>query len=105
MIDPISRRGSPRAPRGYLRLVERAVITPYENGPRMVRGPFVFADEDGPEIEVGRRTVALCRCGRSRLRPFCDGSHLPGNFTAEGGQSNGAARRHPVASAEGGQEG
>jgi CDGSH-type Zn-finger protein len=81
--------------------MRRAVITPYENGPLIVRGPFALADEDGREIEVGRRTVALCRCGRSRLRPFCDGSHLTGNFTAEGGLSEEAARRHRVGSAAG----
>jgi CDGSH-type Zn-finger protein len=76
--------------------MERAVITPYENGPLIVRGPFVLTDQDGNEIDAGRRTVALCRCGRSKLRPFCDGSHLRGRFAAEGGLSAEAARRHPV---------
>ena len=33
------------------------------------------AHQDGEEIDVGRRTVALCRCGKSQLRPFCDGTH------------------------------
>ena len=73
------------------------MITPDENGPPIVRGPFALADEDGREIEVGRQTVALRRCGRSRLRLFCDGSQsLTGNFTAEGGLSEEAARRHRV---------
>jgi CDGSH-type Zn-finger protein len=50
-------------------------ITAYRDGPLLVRGPFRMLDQDGNEIETAARTVALCRCGRSRLRPFCDGTH------------------------------
>ena len=50
-------------------------ITPHRDGPLLVRGPFVLADQDGNEITVDRSPVALCRCGKSRSRPFCDGSH------------------------------
>jgi CDGSH-type Zn-finger protein len=52
-----------------------ARITPYRDGPLLVRGPFVLADQEGNEIEVPQRTIALCRCGRSRRKPFCDGTH------------------------------
>jgi CDGSH-type Zn-finger protein len=52
-----------------------ARITPYRDGPLLVRGPFVLVDQEGNEIEVRRRTVALCRCGRSARKPFCDGMH------------------------------
>lgn len=58
------------------------VITPYRDGPLLVRGPFRMLDQEGAEIEVGRGTVALCRCGRSRLRPFCDGTHKLTRFQA-----------------------
>ena len=61
------------------------VITPYRDGPLLVRGPFTLQDQDGNEIEVGRKTVALCRCGKSRLRPFCDGSHQVVRFKAPSG--------------------
>jgi CDGSH-type Zn-finger protein len=54
---------------------EQARITPYRDGPLVVRGPFVLVDQDGNEIEVHQRTIALCRCGRSRRKPFCDGMH------------------------------
>ena len=64
---------------------EPAVITPYQDGPLLVRGPFRLIDQDGREIEVRRETVALCRCGRSRLRPFCDGTHRVVRFTAPSG--------------------
>ena len=61
---------------------ERAVITPYRDGPLLVRGPFRLVDQDGREIEVERSTIALCRCGKSKLRPFCDGTHKLSGFTA-----------------------
>jgi CDGSH-type Zn-finger protein len=70
-----------------------AEIVPYKDGPLVIRGAFALRDEQGREIDAGRRTVALCRCGRSQLRPFCDGSHRAG-FRAEGGLSAAAARRH-----------
>jgi CDGSH-type Zn-finger protein len=52
-----------------------ARITPYRDGPLLVRGPFTLTDQDGNAIEVHQRTIALCRCGRSRRKPFCDGMH------------------------------
>jgi len=60
-------------------------ITPYRNGPYLVRGPFVLVDQEGREIEAKRRVVALCRCGRSSIRPFCDGTHKATRFQAESG--------------------
>jgi CDGSH-type Zn-finger protein len=65
-----------------------ARITPYRDGPLLVRGPFLLADQDGNEIEVGRRVVALCRCGKSRIRPFCDGTHKTIGFQAESSVEN-----------------
>jgi CDGSH-type Zn-finger protein len=61
---------------------EPARITPYRDGPLIVRGPFELVDQDGREIAKGRDTVALCRCGKSRIRPFCDGSHKLVRFQA-----------------------
>ena len=60
-------------------------ITPHRDGPLLVRGDFRILDQDGRPIETGRGTVALCRCGKSRLRPFCDGSHKIVRFTAPSG--------------------
>ncbi|MDX6604512.1 MAG: hypothetical protein QOF23_1021 [Solirubrobacterales bacterium] len=60
-------------------------ITPYRNGPYLVRGPFTLIDQEGREIEIKRRVVALCRCGHSRIRPFCDGTHKATGFQAESG--------------------
>jgi len=54
---------------------EHTRITAYRDGPLLVRGPFRLEDQDGNPIESGRDTIALCRCGKSRMRPFCDGTH------------------------------
>jgi CDGSH-type Zn-finger protein len=68
---------------------DAAVITPYRDGPLLIRGPFRLLDQDGREIEVRRKTIALCRCGKSRTRPFCDGSHKLVRFSAPSGAEDG----------------
>lgn len=57
-------------------------ITSYRDGPLVVRGPFVLEDQNGAPIDAGRETIALCRCGKSRRRPFCDGTHRLVRFRA-----------------------
>lgn len=64
-------------------------ITPYRDGPYLIRGPFVLVDQEGNEIEVRRKVIALCRCGRSQTRPFCDGTHKATGFQAESGSAAG----------------
>jgi len=58
----------------------RVVITAYPDGPYLVRGAYKIVDTNGDEVEVTRRTVALCRCGRSNQKPWCDSSHKSYNF-------------------------
>jgi CDGSH-type Zn-finger protein len=53
----------------------KAVIRAYPDGPILVRGAFELEDEDGNPIDPRRSTVALCRCGKSGIKPFCDGTH------------------------------
>ena len=62
-----------------------ARLIPYENGPYLIRGEFEITDQDGNPIEVRRGTIALCRCGASRTKPFCDGTHKAIGFEAESG--------------------
>ena len=50
-------------------------ITAYRSGPYLVRGPVRVIDENGKELTIRRAIVPLCRCGRSRTKPLCDGSH------------------------------
>ena len=52
-----------------------ATIAVYREGPYLVRGPVRVIGEDGDTVEVRREVVALCRCGRSRTKPLCDGTH------------------------------
>jgi CDGSH-type Zn-finger protein len=68
---------------------QTTTITPYRDGPLLVRGPFRLTDQDGNEIAVDRQTVALCRCGKSRIRPLCDGSHKVVRFRAPSGLERG----------------
>lgn len=56
-------------------------ITEVADGPLYVRGEFSLVDDDGTPFEAGRR-VALCRCGASQSKPFCDGSHTDVGFSA-----------------------
>ncbi|MGW6375200.1 CDGSH iron-sulfur domain-containing protein [Rhodococcus sp. NPDC055112] len=57
-------------------LDEAAVtITVCPGGPLLVRGPVQLLDSDGNPVPRHRKVIALCRCGRSGLAPYCDGSH------------------------------
>jgi len=55
-----------------------------DNGPFLVEGPFKLIDATGNEflIDSSKPAVALCRCGHSAKRPFCDGSHKTCGFQA-----------------------
>jgi len=44
-----------------------------ENGPYVVQGDFNLVDAQGNEVPV--KKAALCRCGGSTTKPFCDGTH------------------------------
>jgi CDGSH-type Zn-finger protein len=61
---------------------DAVTITPYRDGPLLVRGPVRLLGADGAAIECDRDPIALCRCGRSRLKPFCDGTHKLVGFRA-----------------------
>jgi CDGSH-type Zn-finger protein len=64
--------------------MEEVEFTPYRDGPILARGPVKLTDNDGRPIETHRRTVAICRCGQSDIRPFCDGTHKRIGFSAPG---------------------
>jgi CDGSH-type Zn-finger protein len=57
-----------------------ATVTPYEDGPLLLRGQFELRTPDGELIDPGRDIVALCRCGLSSAKPFCDGTHKVSKF-------------------------
>lgn len=52
------------------------------DGPLYVRGDVVIKAADEQEILLTDTRVALCRCGASKIKPFCDNSHKEIQFTA-----------------------
>jgi CDGSH-type Zn-finger protein len=73
-----------------------ASIRVLENGPYLVEGADVVAvDAQGAPLRVAARPFALCRCGASAKKPFCDGSHTRIGFTASSRSSTTAGRDEP----------
>jgi CDGSH-type Zn-finger protein len=52
-----------------------------KNGPLIVTGPVELKDSDGNSYPAKQR-MALCRCGASTTKPFCDGTHSKIGFQA-----------------------
>jgi CDGSH-type Zn-finger protein len=51
-------------------------ITVNSNGSIRVEGDFEIVDKNGTVYGLGgRELVSICRCGQSKNKPFCDGSH------------------------------
>ena len=55
----------------------RAEVLP--NGPLIIYGTITVKDRNGGEC-VKSKTTAFCRCGHSRSKPYCDGSHVEAGF-------------------------
>lgn len=60
---------------------ESLTVTLLPNGPVLLRGPFVLTSADGSSVFEGEK-AALCRCGESANKPFCDGVHSKIGFQA-----------------------
>jgi CDGSH-type Zn-finger protein len=54
-----------------------------KNGPILVSGKVKITGVDGQEIVLEKDTFALCRCGESANKPFCDGSHKSCGFSPD----------------------
>ena len=48
-------------------------------GPLLINGTCIIVDKEGNET-TKEGTTALCRCGHSSNKPYCDGAHRPNNF-------------------------
>ena len=78
--------------------MEQVVVKARENGPYKVTGPVRIIDVDGNEYDLSDKgeAVALCRCGGSQAKPFCDGTHKRIGFQApERAVVESDAERHP----------
>lgn len=61
-----------------------AKILVRDHGPLLVTGPITVTDAAGNVFDLkGKETFALCRCGASANRPFCDGAHKTCGFRSE----------------------
>jgi CDGSH-type Zn-finger protein len=56
-----------------------------ENGPLVIQGSVQVVDHLGQAfaLPTGKDTIALCRCGHSKNKPFCDGAHRAAGFHAD----------------------
>ena len=55
-----------------------------KNGPyRMAAGVVIMIDENGNETRLERPRISLCRCGHSKTKPICDGTHKTIGFQAD----------------------
>ena len=64
--------------------MDEVVIQVRENGPYKISGPITVVDAEGREFVLPEGSaVALCRCGHSQNKPFCDASHKRVGFVAD----------------------
>jgi CDGSH-type Zn-finger protein len=65
-------------------MAEGTTIRVRDDGPLLVEGDFKVLDAEGNEFprDAAKPAVALCRCGNSGNRPFCDGSHKSSGFSS-----------------------
>ena len=69
---------------GYSRDMDDVTITVRSNGPYKISGPVRIVDPEGNEFEIPEGSgIALCRCGHSKTKPFCDKSHKRIGFVAD----------------------
>ena len=58
-------------------------IQALKHGPLLVQGAIEVLDSNGEPMAPPKDSVALCRCGHSNNKPFCDGMHRKANFQSE----------------------
>lgn len=79
---------------GFDKSANKPTITCSENGPYLVNGLTEFTDSHGDAIPTDEtKTLALCRCGGSKNKPFCDGTHAKIGFKGEKDSDRVADRR------------
>ena len=64
---------------------EKLTIRIRENGPLVLPAKFIIVDHLGNPfpLPTGKENVALCRCGQSKVKPFCDGTHRECGFKGD----------------------
>ncbi|NJL03683.1 MAG: CDGSH iron-sulfur domain-containing protein [Chloroflexaceae bacterium] len=64
-------------------MAEETLLSLKNNGPIIIEGNFRIMMADGNEVMVEGTRAALCRCGMSANKPFCDGAHARNQWKAE----------------------
>jgi CDGSH-type Zn-finger protein len=62
--------------------MDEVIIKVRESGPYLVLGTVTLTDAEGNPYSVEGGNVALCRCGGSQTKPFCDGTHKTNGFAS-----------------------
>lgn len=75
-IEPPNGGGDPTMPSA-----DPATLRCYPDGPILVRGNFELFGRDCQQLPRNRSVLALCRCGGSAIKPFCDGTHKTTRFS------------------------
>ncbi|MFO0949476.1 MAG: CDGSH iron-sulfur domain-containing protein [Planctomycetota bacterium] len=67
--------GGPSPPE--IQPMAKVTIRCRQNGPLVVEGEVLLLDSSGnpAPLDEGKTNIALCRCGFSKIKPLCDGSH------------------------------
>ncbi len=63
--------------------MDKPTIQTRANGPYLVKGAVHVVDSEGKEFTLSGDTFALCRCGHSSSKPFCDGTHNKVGFQSD----------------------
>jgi uncharacterized Fe-S cluster protein YjdI len=75
-----SRRVTKRKGKKTLKFARIQIL---KDGPILVSGNFIIRDSNKKKIRIESETVALCRCGVSKIKPLCDGNHKSAGFRAD----------------------
>jgi CDGSH-type Zn-finger protein len=61
--------------------MSEVTITISKNGPLLIKQSVKVIDQNtGEELEIAKFPIALCRCGQSANKPYCDGAHAKCGF-------------------------
>ena len=74
---------------------EQPTIDISEKGPFIVKNLKQLNDAQGQPVEMAKAVIALCRCGASKTKPFCDGTHTEIGFNGENACAQASAAEEP----------
>ena len=70
------------------------LIKPMKDGPLVAQGIPNLKDPVGTDVKPEKPAFGLCRCGQSKNKPFCDGSHTAAGFSSDNGDAK--VRNTPI---------